>query len=76
MTPLKKHTLSSRFAKTSFAPTLCAGESGGFVYFPHTIRGPRPAMTPNPSLKRTRTGMPFQAVISFSAFHVLPALAA
>ena len=31
---------------------------------------------PNPSLKRTRAGMPFQAVISFWAFHVLPARAA
>ena len=31
---------------------------------------------PNPSLKRTRAGMPFQALISFWAFHVLPARAA
>jgi len=33
-------------------------------------------MMPNPSLKRTRTGMPLQAVISFSALRVLPARAA
>jgi len=32
--------------------------------------------TPNPSLKRTRTGMSFQALISFWAFHGLPARAA
>ena len=30
----------------------------------------------NPSLKRTHTGMPFQALISFWAFHALPARAA
>ena len=35
-----------------------------------------PPQPPNPSLKRTRTGMPFQALISFWAFHVLPARAA
>lgn len=31
---------------------------------------------PIPSLKRTRAGMPFQALISFWAFHVLPVQAA
>ena len=33
-------------------------------------------MRPNPSLKRTRAGMPLQALISFWAFHALPARAA
>lgn len=31
---------------------------------------------PNPSLKRTRAGMPFQALISLWAFHVPPVRAA
>jgi hypothetical protein len=33
-------------------------------------------VTPNLALKRTRTGMPLQAFISFLAFSVLPARAA
>ena len=33
-------------------------------------------MTPNPSLKRTRNGMPLQALISFWAFRGLPLRAA
>ena len=31
-----------------------------------------PAMTPNPSIERTRTGMALQALISFWALRALP----
>jgi len=36
----------------------------------------RQRLQPNHSLKRTRAGMPFQALTSFWAFHVMPARAA
>ena len=42
----------------------------------HSVKYIAGSVRPNPSLKRTRTGMPFQAVISFSAFHAMPARAA
>ena len=52
-------------AASSPSPFSCAGSSAILQ-----------RMLPNPSLKRTRTGMPLQALISFWAFHVLPARAA
>ena len=42
----------------------------------HSCIGRGQSLQPNPSLKRTRTGMPFQALISFWAFHGLPVRAA
>jgi len=69
-------------AATSNLPAQALYRSLGFVEYRRGTMGANALEVvklrarSNPSLKRTRTGMPLQAVISFSALRVLPARAA
>jgi len=58
-----------------FAIVVANGRARQRPAFACTLQ-PIKSAWPNPSLKRTRTGMPLQALISFWAFHAMPARAA